>query len=88
MAKKLNYFYKTQDGHGWVADYEPREDENLIPITEEEWNAHIAELNQKREPTPEQVAKREKKKQIQTLKAQLRDTDYVVIKIAESTDEE
>ena len=86
MAKELKYFYKTKDGKGWLADYEPRKDENLVEITKAEWDGHIASLH--REPSAAQIAKREKKQQIAAAKSYLSSTDWIIVKIAEETDAE
>ena len=88
MARELKYFYKTADGHGWLADYEPHKEEGLVEITESEWNEHIASLNVHHEPTVEQLARLEVKKQINAAKSFLSRTDYVVIKIAEAETEQ
>ena len=83
-------YYKTKDGSGWLSFRPSVSDEELardyIELTEEEWNEHLASLHH--EPSAEQLHKREVKHQIASLKQQLANTDYVVIKIAESTDEE
>ena len=90
MAKKPKierpafYYYKTEDGKGWLKDNVPHRDPKYIEITETEWNEHLASLHH--EPTAEQLALREKKRQIAQLKAFLRETDWVVVKIAEETD--
>lgn len=94
MAKKENKktykYYKTKDGKGWFGFRPNVSDEELaekyVGVTEQEWKEHLASLHH--EPTPEQLAKREKRKQIANLKTELAKTDYVVIKIAESDDEE
>lgn len=98
MAKKHNKlateevvapkYYKTKDGKGWLGFRPDVSDEeleaNYVEVTEQEWNEHLASLHH--EPTPEQIAKREKKRQIAQLKSELASTDYVVVKIAESDD--
>lgn len=49
----MRYYYKTQDGKAWwnlkTPDYD--NDPNKIKITQEEFEAHIAEL----EPVSEQL---------------------------------
>ena len=91
MAKKNRierpafYYYKTQDGKGWLKDNVPHKDERYIEITEEEWNEHLVSI-QPKEPTEEELALREKKRHIANLQAFLRETDWVVVKIAEETD--
>lgn len=82
--KELKYFYKTENGKGWLADYVPHNEEGLVAITKEEWNEHCASLHH--EPTAEQKAKAETKRRIGELKRFLNETDWVVIKIAEETD--
>ena len=94
MAKKENKktykYYRTKDGKGWFGFRPDVSDEeleaNYVGLTEQEWNEHLASLHH--EPTPEQLAKREKRNQIAQLKSELAKTDYVVIKIAESDDQE
>lgn len=92
MAKKPKierpafYYYKTEDGKGWLKDNVPHVDPKYIEITEQEWNEHLASLHH--EPTQEQLALRETKKRIANLKAFLKETDWVIVKIAEETDPE
>lgn len=93
MAKKekhIAFGYKTKDGKGWM-NFRPQVSEeelaaNYVEITEQEWNEHCASLHH--EPTQEELAKREIKRQIAQLKGQLKETDWVVVKIAEETDPE
>lgn len=84
--RKTVWYYKTEDGKGWLKDYVQHNDPKYIEITEAEWNEHIASLHH--EPTAEELALREKKKQISRFKAFLKDTDWVIVKIAEETDAE
>ncbi len=81
------YYYKTTDGSGWLNLKSPLNDPKYIAITEEEWNAHMVEI-QPKEPTEEELRKKEIQKQINEYKKLLRDTDYAVIKIAESDNED
>ncbi|MCR4661681.1 MAG: hypothetical protein K5765_06780 [Clostridia bacterium] len=85
--RELCFFYKTADGSGWIGDYEPRHDNSLIQITKEEWDAHIESMKRP-EPTEEQLHLKQIRSQIGQLKRDLSDTDWVIVKIAESTDED
>ena len=85
------FYYRTKDSTGWFGfkpDVSQEELEaNYVRLTEEEWYAHLESL--KPAPlTPEQIAEQEKQRQIGALKAYLRNTDWVICKIAEETDEE
>lgn len=86
----MRYYYKSKDGNGYLSLKTPlsaEEAKDYIEITEEQWNAHIESI-QPKEPTAEELAKREKLHTISEKKAYLRDTDYVVIKIAEAETKE
>lgn len=84
--KELKYFYKTADNKCWVGDYIKHNENGLIAISKAEWDAHIASM-QPRELTAKELELKEKRKQIAQAKQYLASTDWVVIKIAESTDE-
>lgn len=79
------YYYKNKDNTGFLNLKSPLEDENYIQITEEEFN----ELTKPKvyEPTEEQKAAGEKARKISEYKQYLRDTDYIVLKIAEAQSE-
>jgi len=91
MAKKeihIAFGYKTKDGKGWC-NFRPQVSKeelaaNWVEITKEEWDEHCASLHH--EPTAEEIALHEKEQQIARLKGFLKETDWVVIKIAEETD--
>lgn len=77
----MRYYYKYNDGKGYLNLKSPLEDlTGYTEITEEEFN----ELTKPPEPTAEQKAKIEKARQIAELKKKLADTDYIVLKIAEA----
>ena len=77
------YYYKAKSGNGYLSLKSPLSKEelsNYVEITEEQFNAaqpqpHI--------PTAEEIAAKERRAEIRSLKKQLADTDYCVIKIAE-----
>ena len=89
--KKKTYakYYKTKDGHGWLGFKPNVSDEVLerdyIPLTEEEWQAHLDAINVVHEPTAEELHQREINGEIAHAKAYLRETDWVIVKIAEET---
>lgn len=77
------YYYK-KDGKAAYNIKEPlsnilADTTGYVEITEQEWN----ELTAPVQPTQEQIAKQEREMQIVSHKQYLRDTDYVIIKIAE-----
>ena len=75
----MKYYYKTKNGKNYLCLKSPLSSENLekyVEITENEFNSHLSKLNNKTE-------RNEKKREIASLKKQLADTDYCVIKIAE-----
>ncbi len=76
------YYYKAKDGTGFLNLKSPKDDENYIEITEEEFE----ELTKPPvfTPTAEQKAEAEKAQKIAEYKKYLADTDYIVIKIAEA----
>ena len=77
----MRYYYKHNDGKGFLNLKSPLEDlTGYTEITKEEFN----ELTKPPEPTEEQKAKIEKARQIAELKKKLADTDYIVLKIAEA----
>ena len=77
----MRYYYKHNDGKGYLNLKSPLEDlTGYTEITEAEYN----ELTKPPEPTEEQKAKIEKARQIAELKKKLADTDYIVLKIAEA----
>ena len=84
MAEK-RYYYKSKDNKGYLSLKSPLSKEELKKydvITEEQWNAHQAEIAPK-PLTAAQKAKKEKLARISELKTLLAKTDYCVIKIAE-----
>ena len=86
----MRYYYKSKDGKGYLSLKTPlsaEEAKDYIEITEEQWNAHMESIQPKK-PTAEELVKREKLHTISEKKAYLRDTDYVVIKIAEAETKE
>ncbi len=83
---KERYYYKDSRGNY----YSYKEEHNdLIEITEQEWNEHIASITPS-VPTQEQLEKATKKRRIIELKQNLKNTDYQAIKYAEGqlTEEE
>ena len=78
----MRYYYKTRDGKGFLNLLQPREDENYIEITEDEFKELTA--LKKVELTDEQLVEKEKQKKIQEYKQYLSDTDYIVLKISEA----
>lgn len=78
----MRYYYKNKDNTGFLNLKSPLVDENYIQITEEEFK----ELTKPKvyELTEEQKATQEKAKKIAEYKKYLADTDYIVLKIAES----
>lgn len=79
IVKEKRYYYKDIDNNY----YSYKEEHNdLIPITEEEWNTHIAGLMPK-PLSQEQQAIITKQNRITKLKRNLADTDYQAIKYAE-----
>lgn len=52
MPNEQRHYYKTVDGKSWLNLKTPDfdEDPNYITITEQEWNAHCAELESASEP--------------------------------------
>ena len=79
--KKEFWYYKTVNGKGWLKDKRPYPNKGYIEITEQEWNEHMSLKHH--EPTAEQLAKRETRKQIAKLKSQLAATDYQALKHSE-----
>ena len=82
------YYYKAINGTGYWKLKEPlfKNDESKVEITEQEWNSHHAEKESSMPHFSE--AELAKKRQIASLKRELANTDWVVIKIAEETDAE
>lgn len=76
---KERYYYK--DSRGNYYSYK-EEHSDLIEITEQEWNEHIASITPLA-PTEQQLAKAAKRRQIAALKKNLINTDYQAIKYAE-----
>ena len=73
------YYYKDSNNNY----YSYKEEHNdLIPITEEEWNEHIASLTPK-PLSQERIVYITKQNRIAELKRNLADTDYQAIKYAE-----
>lgn len=81
------YYYKTVDELGWLNLKSPSTDPNHIVISEEEWNAHM-ETIEGFQPTEEELKRKRAISQINEYKQLLRNSDYVVIKIAEAETEE
>lgn len=86
---ETRHYYKTIDGRGFLnikSKLTDKEMNGYIEISKEEFKR----LTAIPEPTAEQKAKREKAKQIASLKKQLAETDYQAIKYAEGwiTEEE
>lgn len=86
MAEK-RYYYK-KDGKPVYNLKEPLENilnntSGYVEITEEEFNSLLPQPTQ---PTAAELEKQEKLDEIALLKRELAETDYVVIKIAESDD--
>ena len=82
----MRYYYKANDGRGFLNLKTPLENKDgYTQITEEEFN----ELTKPKIPelTAEQKAKLEKARQIAELKKNLADTDYIVLKMAEAVAE-
>ena len=74
------YYYKTKDGKGSLSLKSKFKDENLIEITEEEFN----NLQPKpKTPTASELARKQKLVRIAELKSNLAKTDYEAIKFAE-----
>lgn len=84
--KELKYFYKTADSKCWLGDCVEHKEKGLVAISKAEWDAHIASI-QSKGLTAEELELREKRKQIAQAKQYLASTDWVIVKIAESTDE-
>lgn len=76
------FYYKSKEGNGFLNLKSALIDENYIQITKEEFE----ELTKPKEyvPTTEEKAAQEKARKIAEYKAYLADTDYIVLKIAES----
>lgn len=74
------YYYKSKDNTGFYNLKSPLVDNNYIQITKEEFE----ELTKPKEPTAQEKATYEKAKKIAEYKKYLEDTDYIVLKIAES----
>ena len=76
------FYYKSKDNTGFLNLKSPMIDENYIQISKEEFE----ELTKPKvyKPTEEQKAAQEKAKKIAEYKKYLEDTDYIVLKIAES----
>ena len=80
------YYYRSKDGTGYLnLKHELTEEEaaDYVVITEQEWNAHLSELDHQQEQTPEEAAVQAKMDRIAFLKSELRRTDYQAIKYAE-----
>lgn len=78
------YYYKAKSGKGFMNLKSPLNDDNYEEITKEEFDSltYVAP----HEPTAKEIAAKEKAQRIAALKHELAETDYVVIKIAESDD--
>ena len=85
MAQELTrFYYKSKNGKGYLNLKTPlskEEAENYIEISKEQFDKETYVAPHK--ATPEEIARSEKVARINTLKQQLRDTDYCIIKIAE-----
>lgn len=79
----MRYYYKANDGKGFLNLKSPITNENYIQITEKQFN----ELSKPKELTIEQKAAQEKIRQIAEYKRYLAETDYIVLKIAEAQSE-
>lgn len=91
MAEVKRYYYKSKDGKGFLNLKSPlSEDElaNYDEITKEEFDAltyhEPVEPVAPREPTPEEIHNAECVTLIGQHKAFLRESDYVVLKLAEA----
>lgn len=73
------YYYKDSDNNYY--SYKEKHND-LIEITEQEWNIHAASLTPK-PLSQERITYITKQKRIQELKKLLSDTDYKAIKYAE-----
>lgn len=71
------YYYKKIKGKGIMNLRKPTDKEGYIQITKEEYEEIVKSNREKREPT-------ETQKVINEAKAYLKNTDYIVLKIAEA----
>jgi len=77
----MRYYYKTQDGKGYLSLKTISKDPELIEITEAEFKS--AELARISTPSPEALANAKIRNEIAKLKKQLADTDYQALKYFE-----
>ena len=86
MAEK-RYYYKAKDGKGYLNFKSPLSKEKLkeyVEITKEQFDSETYVAPHV--PTAAEIARQKKLSEIAQLKHELAETDYVVIKIAESDD--
>ena len=97
MAKKQSneiistdgrYYYKDKQGHPAYNLREPlgnilEDTSDYIQITKEEWDSIQPVIPEPVPPTAEEIHASEVQAEIASLKAFLRETDYIIIKIAE-----
>ena len=77
----MRYYYKANDGKGFLNLKTPLENKDgYTQITEDEYN----KLTDLRERAEEQKARLERARQSAELKSKLLATDYIVLKIAEA----
>ena len=77
------YYYRAKSGNGYLSLKSPLSKEelsNYVEITEEQFNAAQP---QPHTPTAAELAAKERRAEIISLKKHLADTDYCIIKIAE-----
>ena len=88
MAEVKRYYYKSKEGRGFLNLKSPLSEDELVnydEITKEEFDAlTYHEPVAPREPTAEEIHNRECDVLIGQHKDFLRETDYVVLKIAEA----
>lgn len=89
MAIEKRYYYKHVNGHGYLNLKSPYKGDNAqdyVEITKEEFDelTKVPE-HEVHEPTAEEIAQANAKKEIAACKRELATTDYIALKLAECT---
>ena len=91
MAIEKRYYYKHVNGHGYLNLKSPYKGDNAqdyVEITKEEFDELTKPLGlevEVHEPTEQEIAQANAKKEIAACKRELATTDYIALKLAECT---
>ena len=79
----MEKYYKSKDGNTFLSEWTEEVDSTIFDeITKEEFDEYQRQLYP--EPTQEEIEKQQISEQIEQLKAELSETDYVALKLSEA----